>query len=357
MFRKIIAFLLAICALFSSALASALPDGVAFRLANDARFSQTHTLEDYYLVDDDACIVLLRSNGTSLTLGLFERAGEDWGCTWANQLLNTDQPAALTDRTDSRFVLRYPKEGAAQFAITFRKIGEEWWVNKVANNLTGVSAQMMSAKHQDAVYYRHNSNGLGLLDFSRQSRLASTFQPRVLSHLNQNLTQFFSFEVPSYPLPGVWTNTFVSLNQTIRMPVYSGPGYEYLRGHDEKAALGCSKPFSVLGKCDGWLMVLYNVSERRHRIGYIDYSRKWCFYDIAQCVNEIRFANKRGLFTVRDEVPLYDDPITARKSLTTLPKDLEVTLLAQDAKWNYIETRVNGKKVRGFVARTDLASE
>ena len=38
MFRKIIAFLLAICSLFSSALASALPDGVAFRLANDARF-------------------------------------------------------------------------------------------------------------------------------------------------------------------------------------------------------------------------------------------------------------------------------------------------------------------------------
>lgn len=355
MSRKIIALILALCALFSSAAAAALPEGISFRLANDARFAQTHTLEDYYLLDEDTCFVLLRSAGTSLTLCQFELAGEDWGCLWANQLINSDQPAALSDRTDSRFVLRTPAEGAARYAITFRKRGNEWYVTKVADNQAAMSAEMLTTKHQDAVYYRGAFNGLGFLQFTRQSRLASTFQPRVLSYLTRDLSQFFDLNVPCYPLPGVWTNTYVSLNQTIRIAVHSGPGYDYMRARHGKAALGCSRPFSVLGKCDGWLMVLYSVSEGYNRVGYIDYSRKWCFYDVAQCVNEIRFANKKDIFTTREDVPVYDDPINAGHELTTLPMDHEVTVLAQDSRWNYIETKIRGEWVRGFVAREDLA--
>ncbi len=129
--------------------------------------------------------------------------------------------------------------------------------------------------------------------------------------------------------------------------VYSGPGEQYLRGADGRAAVSTNDWIQVFGRQNGWVMVQYDVSSGQYRIGWI---RDVALPEGAD-VPEMYF----------DETPMYltrtaaltDDPMNSGEMLAKVQAGT-VTHLADMGDHAYIETEVSGMRIRGFVLRSLL---
>lgn len=54
-----------------------------------------------------------------------------------------------------------------------------------------------------------------------------------------------------------------------RYAVYSGPGEDYLRGANGKAAVSTNASIQSFAKENGWIMIEYAIDDAHHRIGWI----------------------------------------------------------------------------------------
>jgi len=189
----------------------------------------------------------------------------------------------------------------------------------------------------------------------------------VLSALILMFTGAFAGAESGADLPAAKSETVASLLQVLDFkffvreegigkgtcPVYTAPSEESLRLADGMAKCSVEGEISVAGYVDGWLMVRYEIKDKKVRVGYIPprYAR-----GCVAKVSKIEF----GAIPVQldEEITITDNPRSNSTPFGTLPRGAEITILGKytyTGNWWYVETRLDGTLTRGFVNRSEAA--
>lgn len=140
-----------------------------------------------------------------------------------------------------------------------------------------------------------------------------------------------------------------------KLPVYSGPGHEYVRGANGKANVSTDDVVYAAGMENGWALVMYETGAGNGngsgsvRVGYVDLDQLQ--YNIKTLkLSELYFNYSKA--TITRGCTLTDDPALNNRDLAFMAEGTSVTYLASfymHRSWAYIETWVDGKPVRAFV--------
>ena len=160
--------------------------------------------------------------------------------------------------------------------------------------------------------------------------------------------------VSRYSLSGFSYLSFSGAKQLL--PVYSAPSTSSWRGNNGKAEVSTNGAIYCAGYENGWMLIYYEltggVNAGGIRVGYIR------GLEGKYTVNTyLSFAYTRA--RVVSSCALTDDPLKAFNTITHLSSGTEVTYLStfinqSNQCWDYIETRVGGQTVRGFVPEGSL---
>jgi len=145
---------------------------------------------------------------------------------------------------------------------------------------------------------------------------------------------------------------FIKMRVGQVLPVYSAPSTYAWRGANGKACVSTNGTVFAAGWEGDWLLLMYETNNGAARVGYVSKS------DIRGGVG----TRKRLTFdhlpaTVTRPCQLTDDPVLGYASICTLSAGTEVTYLTTfftEYAWDYVETRVDGKRVRGFIPAENL---
>ncbi|MBQ8094648.1 MAG: hypothetical protein IJ242_13905 [Clostridia bacterium] len=168
--------------------------------------------------------------------------------------------------------------------------------------------------------------------------------PKNLSTLRKKLST-----PPAIP-DGTLTAQNIRFSGGQQYPVYSGPGEYYLRGGNGKAMVSTNDWIQVFGREEDWILIQYNISNNKMRIGWID--------DVALPSNayvpDLDFTPIicHTAYTVN----VTDDPLNSQAVLTTIPAGAEVDWLAALGEWAYIEY-TDAEICRGFVPSNALTTD
>ena len=136
------------------------------------------------------------------------------------------------------------------------------------------------------------------------------------------------------------------------VPVYSAPGEDSVRFAKGKASVNLREParFYGLSQDGNWALIEYEISDRTSRFGYVKRS------DLPRSVGwKYTITSIDMPLTVAQDTFLTDDPDVSQYQQMTLSAGSGVRLLAfYDMWYAYVETRLEGKAVRGFVPRSCL---
>lgn len=138
------------------------------------------------------------------------------------------------------------------------------------------------------------------------------------------------------------------------VPVYSGPGTDYWRAANGRAAMGGGKIW-VWGTTGDWAMIGYGLSNNLFRIGYIQKSYIPADLDVPELI----FGSQRAVVG-SSGAHFTDDMIVNPTWLQVIPAGTEVTLLAYENlnnHWAYIETTMDGQPSRGFVNKIRISTK
>ena len=136
----------------------------------------------------------------------------------------------------------------------------------------------------------------------------------------------------------------VHFPQGKRYAVYTGPGENYERANQNKAAVSTNDWIEVFGVENGYVMIQYAITPTQRRIGYMDAS--------ALPANEAAAALEFSAVPVviLRETELTDDPLGEKTPLHLLPAGAEARWLASLNGWAYLEWTGGDRPVRGFVS-------
>lgn len=128
-----------------------------------------------------------------------------------------------------------------------------------------------------------------------------------------------------------------------KLPVYAAPDASAYRAADGKASVRPSGGVRYWFTEGGWDLVEYEVSQRTHRIGYIEHGH------LEKAQTEVNLLNRVPMQALCDTY-LTDDPFVSQYETLRLRAGEGVTVLARAGLWYvYAETETNGQRIRGFV--------
>lgn len=134
-----------------------------------------------------------------------------------------------------------------------------------------------------------------------------------------------------------------------RYAVYTGPGKEYARSGDGKGAVSTNDWIQVFGKYEKWILIQYDISAERYRIGWIEASALPKGADVKE-LSDLGLGLQQDY--VQDVVlacELTDDPFNSRKPIAQLEQGHPLRELVQYEGWSYVCVEVDGKLMCGFV--------
>ncbi len=140
---------------------------------------------------------------------------------------------------------------------------------------------------------------------------------------------------------------YVELKAGQKLPVYSAPSTASWRGAKGKALVSTNGIVYAAGWESGWLLVMYETNNGSVRVGYVSGD---AIRGSVPVSNRLTFEYTPATVTARCE--LTDDPARCYAPIMTLPSGAAVTYLSSffnREAWDYIETTVDGKTVRGFI--------
>lgn len=147
---------------------------------------------------------------------------------------------------------------------------------------------------------------------------------------------------------GALTAKTVKFEGGKKYDVYTGPGKDYQRSGSGKGSVSTNDWIQVFGEKDGYLMIQYDLSADRCRIGWIEASA----LPKGKTVEPLTFL-ETGATLTRD-CDLTDEPIRGQTALASFDAGTHVTLLSTlDSSWAYV--RGPSGTVCGFVPRDALA--
>lgn len=150
---------------------------------------------------------------------------------------------------------------------------------------------------------------------------------------------------PEIPEGGFFLEDYV-LPKGLKLPVYRGPGEEFGRAADGKASLSTNGWSQVFGQEGDWLLVQYEINEGQMRFGYVSSKKlnipKYGLFDLD-------YQWRKEDFVLPVDAVLTDDPLGARGTIARLPAGSNLRLLEKLGLWMYVQTKADGKDVRGFL--------
>lgn len=157
------------------------------------------------------------------------------------------------------------------------------------------------------------------------------------------LPKVFDDRVDS-PLAGFREFTFKP-NQSLK--VYDGPGTQYRRGANGKAAASTNGRVYAAGWEDGWLMVMYQLNRGGIRVGFASPD------DFTDKVNVPFLVFDRYETVTLKQAKLTEDPLMTLNTIGLLPEGSRLTWLTRyytdGGAWDYVETTLGGRLCRGFL--------
>jgi len=127
-----------------------------------------------------------------------------------------------------------------------------------------------------------------------------------------------------------------------KYPVYNGPGSAYGLSGNGSAHVSTNDWIQVFGEENGWIMIQYDITRDRMRIGWIDAGALPRNANVPQ----LDFAPVPA--RVLRTVSVTDDPLNSGHAIFTLLEGQNVHWLATLGDWAYIEC-ADGRSLRGFV--------
>lgn len=128
-----------------------------------------------------------------------------------------------------------------------------------------------------------------------------------------------------------------------RYKVYQGPGEEYGQAGNGKAIVSTNDWIQVFGRMDDWVLIQYDVTSEKMRIGWMEASVLPRNADVP----ELTFAPTPAVLAA--SAALTDDPLFSQSAITTLPQGTEVTWLASMGAWAYVAIETDTVMLYGFV--------
>ena len=136
-------------------------------------------------------------------------------------------------------------------------------------------------------------------------------------------------------------------------PVYTAPDMNSLRLAEGRASCDVEDEIAVAGYVDGWLMVRYEIKDKKVRVGYIPPRQSKA---LTANISKLKFdAVPVQLY---EPAEITDNPRDNSTYYGTLPAGTEITILAKytyTGNWWYVETTLDGKLTRGFIDRGKAA--
>lgn len=348
--------LVLLCGLIPFASAADLPQTVA-NYFTDTKFrgsdlAATVTLDGY-------CFVLVTANTTN-TLYIFKSTGNDWKY-WARttdgvpqgagKLTMTDATGDIAAGSDVKFnnptlEIRYNngKADYPTYIVDYSRINGNWLLKNYTNTDTDT---VIAFKENTLTYYTYaTETRVGSVEgvFQRDIRYAGLkYIPATLKKAKEHLTV-----APELPADSELAAEDIKFTGGKKYAVYAGPGTDYLRGSNNKAAVSTNDWIQVFGEDDGWILIQYAINKDKYRFGYIETkalpkNTEVKALDFNTCL----------AVTVAD-TEITDDPLYSKAALGTIAAEEDVLWLASIGEWAYIESDVDDIPVRGFVPVENL---
>lgn len=135
------------------------------------------------------------------------------------------------------------------------------------------------------------------------------------------------------------------------VPVYSAPSTDAWRAAKGKAAMSLAGDWYSLDGNGEWIAVLYQVSNRTSRIGYVQSKLLGGVFGISDSPS-YNASHIAGV-TIADTY-MTDDPLVSQFHQAEIPKGTSVTLLSYYGNYAQAEITLEGKTAWGFIPLRDV---
>ena len=313
--------------------------------------------KDWDIVDflemstENEAFVSIRKGETNRLVHLSKNKSGEWKIGWSSESAfpQGDSGIYMTDRSGSTyggiklgtaFSFRPYRSGC--YECVYQKHGSNWLLEEIIYVDTDGTLLDTYRITDDGVTYR------GWLSNDRKTYIEGRVQ--------RNL-RYFSFSTFPTDLkalrnslsnpPRIPTGTLIAEEVKFtggkKYSVFSGPGENYLRGGNDKAAVSTNDWIQVFGKENGWIMIQYDITSDHMRIGWIEESA------MPKNANVKNADFSHTIMHTAAQCTMTDDPLFSASALLTIPENSEVICLATMGSWAYVEWGGASQLVRGFV--------
>ena len=312
---------------------------------------------------DEEAYISARNGQTNRLIHASKNDKGEWKIGWSNESAlpqrasDPEMPGVefvkLIDRSNSSYAglklktaFSYRPQRNGCYEYVFQKHGNTWLLEAIVYIDTDGTLLDNYRITEDGVTYK------GWLTNDRKTFIEGRVQrdlryfscssfPTDLNALKNSLSN-----PPEIPV-GTLSAEEIKFTGGKKYSVYSGPGENYMRSGNGKAAVSTNDWIQVFGKENSWIMIQYDITSDHMRIGWIqdDALPKKANVSVLQFNNTSAWTTK--------VVNVTDDPLYSQSSLISLPEGCLVTWLASMGDWAYIES-TTGDYLRGFVPVNSL---
>lgn len=307
---------------------------------------------------EEACAFLAVKRGSENDLLAFGVEDSAWRYLWHNAaaLPQVEEPVELADNAGQGvgFASYYVFDGEIMEAHCLWALDEDgaWRLRhmynyhplmfadaSVQNALRLYNTGWVEGEETDVWFYGAYTSDLRAFDFDRFPKTVEAAHDAFGTN-TEGGWRALSAQVVEFPAGKTYA-------------VYAGPGKVYGQAGGGKAAVSTNDWIMVFGAHHDWLLIQYEITEGRMRVGWIPASA----LPEGAAVEALRFTAMSAELTRNAE--LTDDPLGAQTSIASLPRGTRVTALAtledRDASedWAYIRCDAP-EPVCGFVKLTAL---
>lgn len=286
--------------------------------------------------------------GSSNTLLAFTH-DKDWKYAWYNSsaLPQVEEPIILGRSGDGgevgKLVSCYVVDGEVEEAhcTWVQNSSGRWMLEQI---LLYYTPNLMFIDAKDGMLHMYNT---GWTEKDIEANIYGEYQrdlryfdfnafPKTIADAREKLSN-----PPKIP-GGTLSAEKIKFSSGKKYEVYQGPGEEYKRAANGKANVSTNDWIQVFGEENGYIMIQYDISSDRYRIGWITADA----LPFGTEVDEISYQPIQGYLTVA--ATLTDDPLNSETTVTSLAQGTPVQWLATMGDWAYVET-TSGDLQRGFV--------
>lgn len=356
--RKMIMFLL-IIALVSSTIACGIATSV---LSSDLQAAwNSSSYQEWEIMDNlelagEAFISARKGQANRLIHAAKNNNGE-WKINWSTEsaLPQGEESITLTNRSGTTYAgiklgtaFSYRPYRSGCYEYLYQKHNSTWLLEEIIYIDTDGTLLDTYRITDDGVTYK------GWLTNDRRTFIEGRVQrdlrffscsgfPTDLNALKKSLSN-----PPEIPV-GTLSAEEIKFTGGKKYSVYSGPGEDYMRSGNGKAAVSTNDWIQVFGKENSWIMIQYDITSDHMRIGWIPDNA----LPKNTTVKELELGDYKTYTTVQCD--MTDDPLFTNTSVTTIPAGTELIWLSTMGSWTYVEWGGISQPVRGFIQTSCLA--